>query len=167
MSASALPEGASVWVPAVLIAIGMVGIVVPVLPGLVLIVGAVLLWAVDEGGGVAWGAFALSVVLFVVGTVTQYLIPGRRMRASGVGSGTLALAVVLGIIGFFVIPVLGGPIGFVLGIYVVELSRTGAAGAAWSATKSALRAVLHSMGIELLTGLAITVVWVWGVLLSG
>ena len=34
-----------IWVPAVLILIGLVGIVVPVLPGLILVLGAVLLWS--------------------------------------------------------------------------------------------------------------------------
>ena len=45
---------ASTWVPALLIVIGMVGIVVPVIPGLILCLGAVLLWAWDTGGALAW-----------------------------------------------------------------------------------------------------------------
>lgn len=159
-------DATSVWLSAILIVIGMVGIVVPVLPGLLLILAAVLVWALDVGTPLAWGILGVSVALAGAGTVAQYLIPGRRMRAAGVGTWTLALAVVLGVVGFVVVPVVGGPLGFVSGIYLVEYSRTRAASVAWSATRSALRAVLHSMGIELLTGLAVTVVWIWGVVLS-
>jgi hypothetical protein len=54
----------------------------------------------------------------------------------------------------------------VLGIYLVEHSRSRDAAAAWAATKTALRAVLLSVGIELAAGLAIAATWVVGVLLS-
>ena len=72
----------------------------------------------------------------------------------------------MGIIGFFVVPVIGGPLGFVLGIFLVELSHSRDSARAWTATKAALRGVLHSMGIELLAGLAILTTWIVGVLVS-
>ena len=34
------------------------GIIVPVLPGTLLALGALLVWAVVTGGAIAWGAFA-------------------------------------------------------------------------------------------------------------
>ena len=40
---------------------------------------------------------------------------------------------VLGVVGFFVIPVIGLPLGFVLGVYLSELSRVGV-DRAWPAT---------------------------------
>jgi hypothetical protein len=88
------------------------------------------------------------------------------MREAGVRTSTLALAVVLGIAGFFVIPVVGAAVGFALGIYLVEHGRSRDARTAWNATKTALRAVLLSVGIELLAGLAIATTWVVGVLAS-
>jgi uncharacterized protein YqgC (DUF456 family) len=150
-------------VPPLLILVGLVGIVVPVLPGLLLVLGGVLLWALMEGGTVAWGVFAVSVVIAVVGYVLQYTLPGRRMREQGVRSSTLALAVVLGIIGFFVVPVVGAVVGFVLGIFLVETGRSRDRAQAWHRTKHALVAVLHSMGIELVAGLLIAALYVGGV----
>ena len=56
--------------------------------------------------------------------------------------------------------------GFVLGIYLVEHGRSRDAAAAWQSTKTALRAVFLSIGIELIAGLAIATTWVAGVMLS-
>lgn len=156
----------SIWVPAVLILVGMVGIVVPVIPGLLLVLGAVLLWAWDTSSTLGWWIFGLAAALYAAGVALQYLIPGRRMKRAGIGTSTLVLAVLLGIVGFFVIPVVGGPIGFVLGIYLVEHSRSRNRQEAWTSTKTALRAVFLSIGIELAAGLAITTLWVAGVLIS-
>lgn len=149
-------------VPPLLVVAGLVGIVVPVLPGLLLVLGGVLLWALMEGGTVAWSIFAASAFVAVVGYVLQYTLPGRRMRERGVSGSTLALAVVFGIVGFFVVPVVGAIIGFVLGIYVVETGRTRDRAQAWERTKHALVAVLHSMGIELVAGLVIAALFVGG-----
>lgn len=162
-----LPDGATIWVPAILIVIGLVGIVVPVLPGLLVIVLAVLLWAVEIGTTTAWVVLGGSLLLYAVGVTLQFLLPGRRLKRAGVRTPTLVLAVVLGIVGFFVVPVVGGPLGFVLGIYLVEQSRSHDRAAAWASTKSALKAVLHSMGIELVTGLLVAALWVVGVLVTG
>jgi uncharacterized protein YqgC (DUF456 family) len=155
-----------IWVPAVLILIGLVGIVVPVLPGLLLVLGAVLLWAWEVSTPLGWGVFGISAALYAGGVALQYLVPGRRMRQAGVRTSTLDLAVALGIVGFFVVPVVGAAVGFVLGIYLVEHGRSRDARTAWNATKTALLAVVLSVGIELLAGLAITTTWVAGVLAS-
>lgn len=151
-------------VPPLLVIAGLVGIVVPVLPGLLLVLGGVLLWALMEGGTVAWGIFVASALVAVVGYVLQYTLPGRRMRERGVSGSTLGLAVVFGIVGFFVVPVIGAIIGFVLGIYVVETGRTRDRAQAWQRTKHALVAVLHSMGIELAAGLVIASLFVGGLI---
>jgi len=157
---------ATLWVPAVLILVGMVGIVIPVIPGLLLVLAGVFLWALDTGTALGWTVFGVAAVLWVAGVGLQYAVPGRRMRAAGVRRSTLVLAVLLGILGFFVIPVVGGAVGFVLGIYLVELGHSRDRSAAWASTRAALKAVFMSMGIELLAALAIAATWVVGVLLS-
>ncbi|MEI2825408.1 MAG: DUF456 domain-containing protein [Dermatophilaceae bacterium] len=154
-------------VTGLLLLVGILGIVVPVVPGLLLTVGATALWAFEHPDPRAWWVFWVSLVLYAVGVVTQYLIPGRRMRQHGIGTGTMVVAVVAAIVGFFVIPVLGAVVGFVLGIFGVEFARSKTSAAAWASTKVALRAVAHSMGIELLAGLGIVTTWVVGLLTLG
>jgi uncharacterized protein len=153
-------------VPPLLILVGLIGIIVPVLPGLILVLGGVLVWALLESSPLAWTIFAVSVVITIAGYVLQYTLPGRRMRERGVSSSTLFLAMAFGVVGFFVIPVVGAIIGFVLGIFVVELGRSRDGSQAWTRTKHALVGVLHSMGIELAAGLAVTVLYVAGVVAS-
>ncbi len=149
-------------IPPLLIIVGLLGIVVPVLPGLLLILGGVLLWAALEGGTTAWLIFAASLLVAVIGWVLQYTLPGKRMRDRGASNSTLVIAVMVGIVGFFVVPVVGAIIGFVLAIFVVEYLRSKDTALAWERTKHALVAVLHSMGIELAAGLTIAALFVGG-----
>lgn len=150
---------------AVVIAVGIVGIVVPVLPGSVLVLGAVLVWALEVATSTAWIVFAVAVSFLAVGTIVKYAVPGRRLKASGVPNSTLWAGAALGVGGFFVIPVLGLPIGFVLGIYLAEYSRVGGR-LAWPSTKHALRAVGVSIMIELAAGCLAAATWVIGVVLT-
>ena len=157
---------ATLWVPAVLIVIGMVGIVIPVIPGLLLCLAAVFVWAFDTKSTLGWVVFGVCAALYLAGVALQYAVPGRRMREAGVRRSTLVLAVLLAVVGFFVIPVVGAAIGFVGGIFLVELGHSKDQSAAWASTRAALKAVFLSMGIELLAALAIWVTWVFGVLVS-
>ena len=73
--------------------------------------------------------------------------------------GYLFLAAGVAIIGFFAIPVVGAPIGFVMTIYVLTRIRVGRE-QAWPSTKAALKAIVHSVGIELAGGSLIALIWV-------
>jgi uncharacterized protein YqgC (DUF456 family) len=104
--------------------------------------------------------------VLVVSTLIKYLWPARRMRAADVSTWSLMAGAVLGIIGFFVIPVLGLVIGFVLGIYVAELAKRGDQRVAWTSTKHALNGVALSVGVELCGALLATATWAVGVYLT-
>ncbi len=145
--------------------VGLVGIVVPVLPGSVLILGAVLVWSVGQGDATAWVVFALVTTLLVIGAVVKYAVPGRRLKATGVPRRTLLLGAALGLVGFFVVPVVGLAIGFVLGVYLAEADRVGR-DQAWPSTKHALKAVGLSVLIELVAGLLAALTWFVGALLT-
>ena len=75
------------------IALGLVGIVVMVLPGTVLILGALLVWAVLVGETAGWVVFAVAATFLVVGQVVKYAVPGppdegrrcARLHAAGRG----------------------------------------------------------------------------------
>jgi uncharacterized protein YqgC (DUF456 family) len=150
---------------AVLIAVGIAGIIVPVLPGTILVLGAILVWALEIGTSTGWVVFALATTLLAAGTVVKYLVPGRRLKASGVPNRTLLVGALLAFVGFFVVPVVGLFIGFVLGIYLAERARVGAA-QAWPSTVAALKAVGISILIELVAASLAAVTWVVGVVLT-
>ena len=59
-------------------------------------------------------------------------------------------------VGFFVVPVVGGFLGFVLGVYLAERIKLGTDAAAWPSARHALNAIGLSMGIESMTGVTVT-----------
>ncbi len=157
---------AETFVAGVLVAAGIVGILLPVLPGLVLVLAGIAVWAVPRGDALAWTVLGVAVAIVVVGSVVKYLLPGRRLRDSGVPTRTIVAGAALGVVGFFVIPVVGLLVGFVLGVYLAERARLRDHAHAWPSTRQALGAVGWSILIELLTGMLAAGVWVVGLVLA-
>lgn len=150
---------------ALVMVVGLAGIVVPVLPGSVLIVLAAVVWAWQTGSTTGWVVLAVVVGLVATSTVVKYAVPGQRLRAAGVPSSTLWAGAALGVVGFFVIPVVGLFVGFPLGVYLAERQRLGGA-EAWPATVHALKAVGLSILIELVGATLAVGAWVVGVVLT-
>ncbi len=146
--------------------VGLVGVVVQVLPGALLVLGAVIVWAVVEGTGVAWAVAALALVATVVAGVVKYLVAGKHLRTAGVPNRTLVWGGLAGIVGFFVVPVVGLPLGFVLAVYLAEHARLRDRGRAWRATVAALQATGITILIELAGALVACGAWLVAVLLT-
>ena len=126
---------------ALAILVGLVGVIVPILPGL----GARP--RRDPGVGRLRGVGHRLGGLRGRARCSSWRgrwssTPSRTAgsRTTGIPSSTTWFGVALGVVGFFVIPVIGLFIGFVLGVYLAEYRRVGGA-AAWPSTKEALRAV--------------------------
>ncbi|MBJ8348542.1 DUF456 domain-containing protein [Antrihabitans sp. YC2-6] len=151
---------------ALVILVGLVGVVLPILPGVVLIFGAILTWAIVEGSTAGWTVFAICTVLLLVSGVVKYTWPGRNLKNAGVPTRSLVIGALLGIVGFFVIPILGLPLGFVLGVYLSEFERIKHPQAAWQATWHATKAVGLSILIELLGALLAAGVWLFAAIFA-
>lgn len=150
-----------------LMLIGLTGVVVPVIPGLLLILGAALWWAIGDGGTTThWIAFAAVAAIGVIGTYLKYAVPARRTSQAGASNISMVFAVVLGVVGLFVIPIIGGPIGFVVGIYAAERRRLKSHAPAWTSTKAALKGFALSMLIEFTAAVLMIGSWVIGVVLA-
>jgi len=152
-------------VVALALAVGLAGILVPLLPGSALIFAGVLVWALSVGTSGAWTVLALVTVVLLVGTVVKYAVPGKRLKGAGIPTSTQWIGAGLAIVGFFVVPVIGIVIGFVLGVYLAEHRRLGPT-QAWPSTKHALRAVGLSILIELTAGIVATLTWIVGVVVT-
>jgi uncharacterized protein YqgC (DUF456 family) len=140
-------------------AVGILGVVVPVLPGDLLIGGAIVLWAVVEGSAVSWVVAVVAVGVLVTGHVLTVLIPGKRMTAAGVPKLVLLAGGALGLVGFFVVPVVGLPIGFVLGVYLAEIARLRQHSTAWTTTVEAMKGTGLAVLIGLCAAVLATAVW--------
>ncbi|MDQ1182831.1 DUF456 domain-containing protein [Rhodococcus sp. SORGH_AS_0301] len=158
-----MTAGAEVLVGLVVL-IGLIGIVVPVLPGVVLIFAAIGVWAFVVGTASAWTVFGIATALLVASGVVKYLWPGRRLKTAGVPTRSIVAGGVVGIVGFFVVPVVGLFLGFPLGVYLAELPRARTSGSAWQSTVHATKAVGLSILVELFGGLLAAGVWLGAVI---
>lgn len=151
---------------AVAIAVGLGGILVPLLPGSVLVFGAIAVWAFVEQTVVGWVTFGVAAALLAAALLVKYLWPMRRMRRADVSTWSLLAGGTLGMVGFFVVPVVGLVLGFVLGVYLAELAARHDQRLAWASTVHAVKGVALSVGVELTGALLATVVWAAGVFLG-
>lgn len=148
---------------AVLMVVGLVGIIVPFVPGLPLVWAGGLWWTIADGGGVArWTVLAVMTCLLVVGVLAKYVLPARATSAAGAPASTLALGAVGAVAGFFLIPVIGLIVGLVAGIYLGELLRLGDGRLALTSTRAALIAFGIGVLVELGAGIAMAATWAIG-----
>jgi uncharacterized protein len=89
----------------------------------------------------------------------KYVIPDRRLRAAGVPRRSIVIGGLLGVLGFFVIPVVGLVIGFLGGVYLAERRRLGGHAAAWQSTVLAVRAAGLAVMVELAGALVAALAW--------
>lgn len=111
----------SLWwgLSAVLIAVGLAGIVLPALPGTILVLAGVILGAwIDDFTRVSWYTVAIVSVLAVLAWVLDYvaaLMGAKRAGASkqaviGAALGTVA-GIFMGLVGVFFMPLVGAAVG--------------------------------------------------------
>ena len=157
------PHDVADLVAGTVVLLGLVGMVVPVLPGTLLVAAALLGWAAYVGEPRGWVLAVAGLVVLALGAGLKYLLAGRHLRGHGVPSSTLVVGGLLGIVGFFVVPVVGLPLGFIAGVYLAELGRVGRE-QAWPATVAALKAVGIALLVELAAGFAAAALWLAGAL---
>lgn len=146
--------------------IGLVAVFVPVVPEMILIWGAALGYGLLVGWAEPWGwwAFAAITVLGVLGGVAEFWVSGTSAKISGASGWSLLAGVGLGILGLLILPPLGGLIGLIAGMMIVEVRRQGD-------YKKALKSVLGlgvgygvSFGIKFGIGLLMFIIWLLWVL---
>lgn len=145
------------------IAVGLVGVVLPVIPGSLIVAAAIALWAYDTGGAAAWLVLGVAGALLVLGAMGKWLVAERHLRGAGVARSTMVIGGLAGIVGFFVIPVIGLFIGFLAGVYAAERRRRPHE-QAWRSTVAAVRASGLALLVELAGALLAATTWLVGAL---
>ncbi len=150
---------------ALAMAAGLVGTVLPLLPGTGLIWAASLVYGIFAGFGRAGtAAFALMTALLGAGIVAKVALPYRSGTAGGASRASMALGASLGIVGFFVIPVLGLPLGATLGVLIAQYYQTGDWPSAWRTTKALILGFGKGALAEFAAGVLMVGCWVWWLL---
>ena len=162
-----MDDSAFVALVAVAMAVGVVGTVVPVVPGLALVWAAALVYGVRAGfGAVGVVAFTIITGLALAGIVTGYLMPQRAAARSGAARSSMWLGVVLALVGFFVVPLVGVVLGGVVGVFLGELVRTRDPTAAWRSTAATIKGFGVAVVVQVAIGLAMVAVWASWLLLG-
>ncbi|AEI11435.1 DUF456 domain-containing protein [Cellulomonas gilvus] len=155
-------NGVGEVVVGLVVIVGLFGVVVQVLPGALLVLGAVVVWGVVTGGVTGWTVVVVSVLATAAAAVGKYLLAGRHLKRGGVPSSTLVWGGIAGVVGFFVIPVVGLFVGFIGGTYLAEWVRVREPRPAWRATVAALQATGLTILVELAGALVCVVAWAIG-----
>lgn len=142
------------------IAVGIAGVILPILPGLWLIWGASLLYGFLVGfDGWAWPALVAITALAAVGTAIIYYLPAMKSGEVGMPGWAQLFIAGCAVVGFFVIPIVGAIVGVVVGTaavaMVVERDLRNAGGTAWAM----LVEILKAAAIQLAIALAMAGVW--------
>ena len=146
--------------------VGLLGIVVPVLPGLLLVWGAALVWALVEDGTGRWLVLALVTALCLLGAVAAYVVPGRSLQAQGAPTRTLLVGALGAAIGFVTVPGVGLLLGGVLAVYGAELLRLRDSSAARTSTWATVKGIGLGIVLQLLAGSLAVAVWLIGAVIT-
>ncbi|HEY8752799.1 MAG TPA: DUF456 domain-containing protein [Arthrobacter sp.] len=149
------------------ILVGVAGTIIPVLPGSFLIGLSLLAWAIWGGAGaVGWVVFAVGMVFVLAGMAASAVLTGRKLRQHGIPNRSVVIGLVAGVIGMFIVPVVGLFVGFAAGLLLSELVRTRNLGTATATSWAALKATGLGMLAECGLGCLAASTWVIGLWVS-
>lgn len=154
----AVAEGVATAVAGVLLLVGMAGIILPVLPGSLMIILTLLAWALLIGGPAVWTAAIIGMLLAGTGWAAATVLTGRMLHRERIPRGPVLVAVTSGLVGMVLLPPLGLFIGFAAGLFIAEyLRRDRDVRAAAQASLQAVKAMGLGILVEFgLAGLAVS-----------
>ena len=154
-----------------LVVLGLIGAVLPVLPGPILIWLGVLLWAWADGFvAVNWWTLGILGLLAALAWASDLFFTTTLSRRAGVSWRAIGGALICGVLGgIFLsgVPVLGtlfgALVGAVAGMLVIERGIKGNWPAAWAAVRAYVVATAVSTGFELVVALLMVGIFLWQV----
>lgn len=146
-------------------AVGLVGTVVPLLPGLPLIVGASFVWVLADGTDARqWWVFGVVAAICIAGLIVGSTLPARRASAAGASRLSQLAGAIGAIAGAIFIPLVGAFIGWPAGVFAVEFLRSRDASVALASTRATVAGLVHGAAVQFSAGVLAVAVWVVAVL---
>ena len=148
-----------------IILVGLIGLVIPVFPGLVVIWAGALLYAIVTGfDTLAIVMFILITLLMIAGSTVDNIFMGAGARKGGASWLTIAVALFGAVVGTIIFPPIGGIIAAPLAVLILEFWRT----REMKKAGSALVGLATGWGLSFLARFGIGVlmmilwwIWVW------
>lgn len=149
--------------------VGLVGLIVPVFPGLVVmwlgtLVYAILQNAAGEMTGWKWVLFGVITVLMIAGSIGDNLIIAYKMRDKYIPWSSILFAFAAGIIFSLLLTPLIGLVAAPVGLYLAENRRLKNSEAAVESTKAYMIGWGWAFGLRFLIGLTMIgfwMIWAW------
>ncbi len=145
--------------------VGLLGLIVPVFPGLVVMWLAALVYGLLAGfGGLGTFLFIIITLLMLVGSVVDNLLMGAGARKGGASWTTIVLGYAAGLLGTIFIPPFGGLIAAPLVVLLLQYRQTEDWKKAWGTVKDLVLGWGLSFFARLGIGLLLMLlwwVWVW------
>lgn len=144
----------------VVMSVGLVGVLVPVVPGLALIWAAALIYGLLVGFGIGgWVVMGVLTLILGLSLALGVILPRRAAAGAGASGWSQLAAMAGGVVGFFVVPVIGLILGALAGLVLTEYALKGDWNEAWAATKATAKGFGISAAIDLALGLVMIVLW--------
>jgi len=141
--------------------VGLVGLVVPIFPGIFVI------WLAALGYGIVMGFNTVGVVFFVLisllmlgGVTVDNVLMGVGARRGGASWLSIGLGLLAGVIGTLLVPPIGGLITAPLAILLAEYVRV----KDWDKVFAAVRGLATGWGLSFLArlGIGLLMIVLWG-----
>jgi len=154
------------WVTLFFLLVGLLVLVIPVLPGLVIMWLAVLGYGIAGGFSTAGQLNALGLVIFIVvtllavgGSLVDNLLMGVGAKQGGASWWTVLVALFAGFLGTVIFPPLGGFVAVPLAILLLEYQRLRDWKAAWQSLRGLATGWGAAYFVRILMGLTIIGLW--------
>ena len=103
---------------------GLLGLVIPILPGLTIIWVAALAYGLVNGFNLTSGLlFGVMTVLMLFGSVIDNIFMGASAKQTGASWLAIGISLAAGVIGSLILPPFGGLVLALIGLFVVEIIR--------------------------------------------
>ena len=159
------------YVGYLLFVIGLIGAVVPLLPGPPLIWLGALVWGIGDGfQAYSWPLLLVLALMVVLGVAGDHFIVAATTRRAGVSWRAIFAALVGGLVGGGIggtaLPIIGSVIGALLGavlaLVVVEYLIRKEWAVAWRASRAYLKGFFIGVAFDLTLCVAMIGVWALG-----
>lgn len=142
--------------------IGLIGIVLPVIPGTIVIFVAALIYALVEGFHiVGWPTLVVLGLLTLVATTADLWASSVGAKVGGASGWSVVVGLVGGLVGFVVLNLLGAILGAILGVLLTEIIRVGDLKHAFKAGGGWILGWVLSTVVQLGIGLVMVAIFVW------
>ena len=162
---SLLIESVTFGLIVILMILGIIGIIVPLLPGIILIWLAVLTYVFAYGmETLGWISFILITLIALVTGTSDLWMSLLGAKTGGASGRSLLYGGIGAIVGSFFAPLLGTLIGYAVGILLGEYQKRGDWAAAWKTSAGGLAGWGVATAVQFGGGLLILIIFLWRVL---